>query len=79
VVVGQEDFPFPIPLVRKDQKWRFDTAAGRSEILYRRIDRNELDAIQVCLAYVDAQNEYADRDRTGAGVGTYAQASLAGR
>jgi hypothetical protein len=73
MVVGQEDFPFPIPLVRKDQTWRFDTAAGRLEILYRRIGRNELDAVQVCLAYVDAQNEYADKDRTGAGVGTYAQ------
>src|SRR5579864_2084494 len=73
MVVGQDDFPFPIPLVRKDQRWQFDTAAGRLEILYRRIGRDELDAIQVCLAYVDAQNEYADKDRTGAGVGTYAQ------
>ena len=53
--------------------WKFDTAAGRLEILYRRIGRNELDAIQTCLAYVDAQNEYADKDRTGAGAGVYAQ------
>ncbi|MDI3470934.1 MAG: protein of unknown function DUF882 [Pseudolabrys sp.] len=73
VIVGQEDYPFPIPLVRKHGEWRFDTAAGRREILYRRIGRNELDAIQSCLAYVDAQNEYADKDRTGSGKGVYAQ------
>ena len=81
LVVGPDDFPFPIPLVRKDGMWEFDTAAGRVEILYRRIGRNELAAIQACLAYVDAQNEYAEKDRTGAGAGTYAQriASSAGR
>jgi hypothetical protein len=73
LVIGQEDFPFPIPLTRKDGAWQFDTAAGRLEILYRRIGRNELSAIQACLAYVDAQNEYAEKDRTGAGVVTYAQ------
>jgi len=73
MVIGQEDFPLPIPLVRKDGMWRFDTAAGRQEILARRIGRNELDAIQASLAYVDAQNEYAEKDRTGAGVKTYAQ------
>jgi hypothetical protein len=73
LIIGEEDFPFPIPLVRKAETWRFDTATGRLEILYRRIGRNELDAIQACLAYVDAQDEYADKDRTGAGVGTYAQ------
>ena len=68
VVIGQEDFPLPIPLLRKDGMWRFDTAAGRDEILFRRIGKNELDAIQACLAYVDAQNEYAEKDRTGASV-----------
>ena len=73
MVIGQEDFPLPIPLARKDGMWRFDTAAGREEILFRRIGRNELDAIQTCLAYVDAQNEYTDEDRTGAGKGIYAQ------
>ena len=73
MVIGQEDFPLPIPLVRKDGMWRFDTAAGREEILFRRIGSNELDAIQSCLAYVDAQNDYADKDRTGAGKGIYAQ------
>jgi DUF2950 family protein len=73
MIIGPEDFPFPIPLSRKDGAWRFDTAAGRVEILYRRIGRNELDTIQSCLAYVDAQNEYAQKDRSGAGVATYAQ------
>jgi hypothetical protein len=73
MIIGTEDFPFPIPLTRKEGAWQFDTAAGRLEILYRRIGRNELDTIQACLAYVDAQNEYAEKDRTGAGVATYAQ------
>src|SRR6516225_4296584 len=57
MIIGQDDFPLPIPLVRKSGMWRFDTAAGREEILARRIGKNELDAIQACLAYVDAQNE----------------------
>lgn len=73
VIIGQEDFPLPIPVIRKDAMWQFDTAAGRQEILARRIGKNELDAIQSCLAYVDAQNEYAEKDRTGAGKGIYAQ------
>jgi hypothetical protein len=73
IVIGQEDFPLPIPILRKDGMWRFDTAAGRDEILFRRIGKNELDAVQASLAYVDAQNEYAEKDRTGAGMNTYAQ------
>lgn len=73
LVVGADDFPLPIPLVRREANWKFDTAAGRIEVLYRRIGRNELDAIQTCLAYVDAQNEYAEKDRTGAGPGVYAR------
>ena len=73
MLIGQDGFPVPIPLVRKDGVWRFDTTAGRQEILARRIGKNELDAIQASLAYVDAQNDYAEKDRTGAGVNTYAQ------
>ena len=74
LIVGDKDYPFPIPLERvKSGLWSFDTVEGRNEILYRRIGRNELDAIQTSLAYVDAQNEYAAKDRTGAGVGVYAQ------
>jgi hypothetical protein len=76
LVIGPEDFPLPIPLVRKDGQWRFDTAEGRTEILARRIGKNELDAIQASLAYVDAQHEYAEKDRTGAGINTYARRIL---
>ena len=73
LVIGDNDYPFPIPLMRnKNGNWSFDTEAGREEILARRIGHNELDTIQVCLAYVDAQDEYASKDR-GAGVGVYAQ------
>jgi len=72
LIVGPDDFPFPIPLARNRSGWEFDTDAGRLEILYRRIGRNELDAVQTCLAYVDAQNDYADKDR-GMGTGVYAQ------
>jgi Protein of unknown function (DUF2950) len=71
LVIGNEDWPFPIPLVRKDGSWQFDTAAGRDEILFRRIGRNELNAIQAALAYVDAQHEYAEKSIGGNGV--YAQ------
>jgi hypothetical protein len=70
-VIGGEDWPFPIPLVRAEGSWQFDTAAGRDEILYRRIGRNELSTIQTCLAYVDAQQEYAEKGFGGNGV--YAQ------
>lgn len=73
LVVGDGDYPFPIPILRnKNGTWSFDTDEGRREILFRRIGRNELDTIQTCLAYVDAQNDYASKDH-GSGVGTYAQ------
>ena len=72
LIVGNDDFPFPIPLYNTKSGWEFDTAAGRQEILYRRIGRNELDAIQTSLAFVDAENDYAEKDR-GQGVGVYAQ------
>ena len=72
IILGNDEFPFPIPLIQTKAGWEFDTAAGRLEILYRRIGRNELDAIQTSLAYVDAQNEYAEKDR-GEGAGVYAQ------
>jgi hypothetical protein len=71
LVIGNEDWPFPIPLVRKDGSWQFDTAAGREEILARRIGRNELNTIEACLAFVDAQQEYAEKGIGGNGV--YAQ------
>jgi hypothetical protein len=73
LILGADDFQFPIPLVNSKSGWEFNPAAGRLEILYRRIGRNELDAIQTSLAFVDAQNEYAEKDRTGEGAGVYAQ------
>ena len=72
LVLGPDDFPFPIPLVNAKAGWQFDTDEGRIEVLRRRIGRNELDAIQTALAFVDAQGEYADKDR-GEGAGVYAQ------
>jgi len=72
LIIGAEDFAFPIRLIHTKAGWEFDTAEGRQEILYRRIGRNELNAIQTCLAFVDAENEYAEKDR-GDGVGLYAQ------
>src|SRR5690349_16817453 len=72
LIVGADDFPFPIPLIHTKTGWEFDTAEGRQEILYRRIGRNELDTIQTSLAFVDAQDEYAGKDR-GDGPGVYAQ------
>ena len=72
LMLGPDDFPFPIPLVNTRTGWEFDPDEGRIEVLYRRIGRNELDAIQTCLAFVDAENEYADKNR-GEGVGVYAQ------
>jgi len=72
LILGPDDFPFPIPLINTKTGWEFDTDEGRIEVLRRRIGRNELDAIQTALAFVDAQNEYADKDR-GEGAGVYAQ------
>jgi hypothetical protein len=71
--IGNEDWPFPIPLVNKGGQWQFDTSAGLDEILRRRVGRNELSAIQVSLAYVQAQNEYSSLDPAGLGRGVYAQ------
>jgi hypothetical protein len=71
--IGKNEWPLPIPMVKEGNAWRFDTAAGKEEILDRRIGRNELSAIQVCHAYVDAQREYASRDRNGDGFDEYAQ------
>ena len=71
--IGADGWPFPIPLVKQDGQWFFDTAAGKEEILARRIGRDEMGAINVCNAYVEAQREYAGQDRLGNGVLAYAQ------
>ena len=72
VVIGKDDWPFPIPLKKADERWRFDTAAGREEILNRRIGENELSTIQTMLAYVDAQGDYAELQRQRSGIPEYA-------
>src|SRR5512143_692704 len=71
--IGNDDWPFPLPIVKKAGKWSFDAKAGRQEILYRRIGRNELDAIQICRGFVEAQHEYALIKRQGYEVNQYAQ------
>lgn len=71
--VGDDLWPFPIPLIKQDGQWHFDTDAGREEIINRRIGRNELDVLSVMRAYVDAQREYASKDRDGDEVLEYSQ------
>lgn len=71
--VGNDDWPLPIPIVQKGGKWSFDTKAAREEILLRRIGANELDAIQICRGYVEAQKQYALEKHDGAEVNQYAQ------
>jgi hypothetical protein len=73
LLVGDEDWPFPVPLVKQGGKWSFDANAGRQELFYRRIGSNELDAIEICRGYVEAQQEYAFRKRDGYEVNQYAQ------
>jgi Protein of unknown function (DUF2950) len=72
LVIGNEDWPFPVPLVKDADGWRFDTEAGTEEILDRRIGRNELAAIKACLTYVAAQRLYAARGHDGAPAGVFA-------
>ncbi|MFO1273117.1 MAG: DUF2950 domain-containing protein [Rubrivivax sp.] len=71
LVVGRSDWPMPVPLVKRTQGWTFDARAGATEIVARRIGRNELDAIQVCLAFVDMEREYAEADHDGNGLLEY--------
>jgi Protein of unknown function (DUF2950) len=73
LIAGNDDWPMPIPIVKKANGWVFDSAAGEQEILARRIGRNELDAIQACLAFIDMQRDYAEADRDGNGYLEYAR------
>jgi hypothetical protein len=73
LLVGNEEWPFPVPIVKSGSKWFFDGKAGRQELLYRRIGANELDAIQICRGYVEAQYDYAFQKRDGYDVNQYAQ------
>jgi hypothetical protein len=81
LVIGHEEWPFPIPIVKEGNAWRFDTAAGKEEVLARRIGRNELAVMRACRAYVIAQRLYAARGHDGKPAGLYARAfhSEAGR
>src|ERR1051325_3626203 len=73
LLIGNEDWPFPIPLVKRGTRWTFDASAGRQELLYRRIGANELDALAICRGYAQAQREYALMPREGYEVNQYAQ------
>jgi hypothetical protein len=73
LIVGKEEWPFPVPIVKRGGKWSFDANAGRQELLYRRIGRNELDAIEICRGYVEAQHKFALQKREGYDVNQYAQ------
>lgn len=73
LIVGNDDWPLPIPIAKTGTTWSFDTKAGKQEVLFRRIGSNELDAIQICRGYVDAQLEYASEKHDGSEVNQYAQ------
>ena len=73
LTVGNDGWPLPIPIVKRSGKWYFDTKAGRQEILFRRIGENELDAIQICRGFVEAQHEYAADKHDGSELNQYAQ------
>ncbi|MFL6352511.1 MAG: DUF2950 domain-containing protein [Bryobacteraceae bacterium] len=73
LIVGKDDWPFPIPIVNRKGSWHFDVSAGRQEILLRRIGANELDAIKICRGFVEAQEEYASKKHDGSQLNQYAQ------
>jgi hypothetical protein len=74
LVIGNEEWPFPVPLAKDASGWRFDTAAGKEEVLARRIGRNELTVIRICHTYVAAQRLYAKRGHDGRPAGLFAKA-----
>ena len=76
LLVGNDDFPLPIPIVKHKGKWLFDTKVGREEILNRRVGENELNAIEICRGFVEAQHEYAQEKHDDAKVNQYAQRIL---
>lgn len=73
ISVGNDDLPFPIPLVKQSDKWVFDTKVGRQEVSNRRIGANELNAIAICRGFVEAQHEYAAEKHDDSKVNQYAQ------
>jgi hypothetical protein len=79
LLVGKDDWPFPIPVVKGKEGWYFDASAGRREILFRRIGANELDAINICRGFVEAQKEYASERHDGSQVNQYAERIISTR
>jgi hypothetical protein len=77
LLVGEDDWPFPMPLVKRQGRWSFDVEEGRDELIWRRIGRNELDAIEICHGYVEAQYDYSYRKVSGYDVPQYAQRIIA--
>jgi hypothetical protein len=73
ISVGDEEWPFPVPIVKIGKTWSFDSKAGLNEILFRRVGRDELDAIQICRGFVEAQDEYAEEKHGDSQVNQYAQ------
>jgi len=71
--VGPDDWPLPVPIVKRKGKWYFDSKQGRDEIIFRRIGANELDAIQICRGFVEAQHEYASQVHDDSRINQYAQ------
>jgi hypothetical protein len=76
LIVGNDNFPLPIPIAKQNGKWFFDTKVGREEILNRRVGENELNAIEICRGFVDAQGEYSTEKHDGSKVNQYAQRIL---
>ncbi|HWB97237.1 MAG TPA: DUF2950 domain-containing protein, partial [Bryobacteraceae bacterium] len=73
LLVGSQDWPFPVPIIEKNGKWSFDASVGATEMQARRIGANELDVIEICAGYVEAQQAYAEKDHDGDGLLEYAQ------
>ena len=73
LIIGDEQWPFPVPLIKTGNEWQFDSEEGKEEVLARRIGRNELGIISICRAYVDMQREYASQPHDGKPAGLFAQ------
>jgi hypothetical protein len=73
LLVGKDDWPLPIPIVKREGKWYYDSKAGRQEMLFRRVGENELDAIRICRGFVEAQRDYAGQKHDGSAINQYAQ------
>jgi hypothetical protein len=73
LLVGSDDWPFPVPMARKNRRWSFDAADGDLEVQARRVGANELDVIEICAGYVEAQKDYSEQSRANGGMAAYAR------